>query len=253
MTPLVEIRNLDFSYRRKSKFIPVLHQISLTIEEGSTLALVGESGSGKTTLAKLLTCLYKPTSGEILYQGTPLLHPRKEIQMVFQDPYSSLNPRMRVRDILLEPLEVTHYEKNHKERINELLSLVALDPTYENRYPFELSGGQRQRIAIARALATNPHFLILDEPTSALDICTGAQILHLLKELQISLNLTYLLITHNMGILKRFAKEVAILQKGHLLEIGSATEIVQNPRHPYTQMLFRHIPSFKDPLEETHL
>ncbi len=227
--------------------------VSLEIAQGRTLALVGESGCGKTTLGKALLQLIPPTAGSVQFAGHELIglksgelrEQRAAMQMVFQDPYASLNPKMRVAEILQEGMEALSVSNNNDERqrrIDELLDQVGLAQAAKWRYPHEFSGGQRQRIAIARALAVNPKLLICDEPTSALDVSVQAQILNLLKSLQQELNLSYLFISHNLAVVEYIAHEVCVMYLGRIVERGMAGEVMHTPRHPYTQALLSAVP-----------
>lgn len=232
--------SLDFSLSKKKSFRAV-RNVTLDIETGKTLALVGESGSGKSSLAKMLIGIHHPSFGTI----TTKLQPH-ERQYIFQDPYSSLNPRMRVGKIIAEPMLIKRcYDKN---RVLELLHLVGLPPDSFNKYPHEFSGGERQRIAIARSLSLHPKLLILDEPTSALDVSIRAQILSLLAKLQTELGLTYLFISHDLSLVKQIADKVAVMYRGEIVEYGSATELFHNPKHPYTQALLASIPRLQHSL-----
>ncbi len=226
--------------------------VSFTIRKGETLALVGESGCGKSTLARLLVGLYPLTRGQITFDGESLnrmqqsggLAMRKRLQMIFQDPYASLNPRWRVGRIIAEPM-LAHTDltpAQRAERVNELLSQVGLHPTDSNRYPHQFSGGQRQRISIARALAVNPEFLVCDEPTSALDVSVQAQVLNIMKDLQRRLGLTYLFISHNLAVVHHMADRVGVMYLGRIVEIADRDELFKHPKHPYTRMLLAAIP-----------
>lgn len=232
----------------------VVDKVSFGISKGSTLALVGESGSGKTTVGLMLLDLLKPTSGEILYEDkaySTRTKPerralRKEIQVVFQDPYSSLNARMNVREILTEGMIIHRIGANAKEREEravELLKQVSMPPDALDRYPHEFSGGQRQRIAIARALSVEPKFLVLDEPTSALDVSVQSQVLNLLCRLQQDRNLTYLFISHNLDVVSYIAQNVAVMEGGKIVEMGPVEQIFTEPQHPYTRKLLQAIPT----------
>ncbi|MBJ3778799.1 ABC transporter ATP-binding protein [Acuticoccus mangrovi] len=224
--------------------------VSFRIERGTTFALVGESGCGKSTVAQAVAGLHKPTRGAILFEGIDRDLPRPdgsrpELQMIFQDPFASLNPRWRVRDIIAEPLRVHRLTRSRAETraaVAELLEQVRLSPADGEKYPHEFSGGQRQRISIARALANKPKFLVCDEPTSALDVSVQAQILNLMKRLQRELGLTYLLISHNLAVIYHMADELGVMYLGRLVETGPAREIFNRPRHPYTQLLLDTIP-----------
>jgi len=226
--------------------------ITLEVSAGETLGLVGESGSGKTTLGRLLLRLIEPTSGRVFFDGHDLAtlsrkqlrNLRREMQPVFQDPYSSLNPRMRVRATVAEGIEIHKLARGREKeaRIRELLEMVGMDADALDRYPHEFSGGQRQRIGIARALAVNPRFLVLDEPVSALDVSIQAQIINLLQDLQEHLRLTYFFIAHDLRVVKHISQRVAIMYLGKIVELASRDEIYSNPRHPYTRALLSAIP-----------
>jgi oligopeptide/dipeptide ABC transporter ATP-binding protein len=251
--PLVEIKDLK-------KYFPVPHKqvvravdgVSFTINRGETLGLVGESGCGKTTVGRCILRLIEPTSGEIRFDGRDLLKLdrgemraiRRRMQIIFQDPYSSLNPRMKVGSIIAEPLEIHRVgdRRGRKDRVAELLRVVGLDPDYANRYPHQFSGGQRQRIGIARALALNPDFIVADEPVSALDVSVQAQVVNLMQDLQERFGLTYLFISHGLAVVKHISTRVGVMYLGKLVEIAPAEEIYANPLHPYTQALLRAIP-----------
>jgi oligopeptide transport system ATP-binding protein len=226
--------------------------ISFEISAGETLGLVGESGSGKSTTGYCVLQLLKPTSGSIRFEGTELTtlgredmrRMRREMQIVFQDPYSSLDPRMTVGDIVGEPLVVHGIgtRRDRSVRIRELLDVVGFDPGYTNRYPHEFSGGQRQRIGIARALALSPKLIVCDEPVSALDVSIQAQILNLLKDLQRDFGLTYLFIAHDLAVVRAMSDRIAVMNKGELVEIGPAEEVYTNPKHDYTKALLSAVP-----------
>ncbi len=252
---LVDVRDLKEYFTVKAGMLnkmqlKAVDGVSFTIDEGETLGLVGESGCGKTTVGRTLLHLYKPTAGEVYFDGVRVTEKnigdfRKDMQIVFQDPYSSLHPRMKVGTIISEPLLVSGIYKTKaecRERVCELLEMVGLDRTYIDRYPHEFSGGQRQRIVIARALATNPDLLICDEPVSALDVSVRAQVLNLLEELQDRLHLTYLFISHDLSVVEHICDRVAIMYLGQLMEIGTVDQIYDNPQHPYTQALLSAIP-----------
>jgi oligopeptide transport system ATP-binding protein len=226
--------------------------VTLEIHAGETLGLVGESGSGKSTLGRLLLRLLEPTAGQVFFDGRDLAalsrkqlrHLRREMQLVFQDPYSSLNPRMRVRAIVAEGIEIHKLARGREkeQRIRQLLEMVGMGADALDRYPHEFSGGQRQRIGIARALAVNPRFLVLDEPVSALDVSIQAQIINLLQDLQEQLSLTYFFIAHDLRVVKHISQRVAIMYLGKIVELASRDEIYSNPRHPYTRALLSAIP-----------
>ena len=248
MAPLLTAANLTKTYGQTT----VVDDVSLTIHRGETLGLVGESGSGKSTVARMLLRLIEPTSGSVHFDGADVLaaNPaqlralRRRMQIVFQDPYGALNPRMRVREIVAEPFLIHGgYSREHiRTRVHELLEEVGLDRDTEARYPHEFSGGQRQRINIARALALKPGFLALDEPVSALDVSVGAQVINLLRDLQRTHGLTYLFISHSMPLVRYLCDRVAVMQRGRLVEIGDALEVCDHPREPYTQALIAATP-----------
>ena len=254
--PLVEIRGLtklypiDTGWLGKGRsWLSALEDVDLSVSRGEVLALVGESGSGKSTLARLLIKLIEPTRGEIRYEGQNIFglsrqqvrRLRRKVQIVFQDPYSSLNPRHTVRQIVGEGIKGLAAPARER-RIRELLDLVELSPNIVDRYPHEFSGGQRQRICIARALAVKPEFLILDEPVSALDVSVQSKILNLLGDLRDTLHLTYVLISHDLGVVRHIADRVAVLYLGHLVETAPKDLLFNNPRHPYTQALLSAVP-----------
>ena len=233
----LEDLSLSFSKATGGKIRAVRH-VSLEIRQGETLALVGESGSGKSTLAKMVIGIHTPGQGQIVTKLKP-----REKQYVFQDPYSSLNPRMKVGEIIAEPMLINRvFDRN---KIDTLLDLVGLPRTSFNKYPHEFSGGERQRIAIARALSLNPKLLILDEPTSALDVSIQSQILKLLEQLQDELGLTYLFISHDLAVVKRLANRVAVMYLGEIVEIRESNALFQDPKHPYTQALLASIPTLQ--------
>jgi len=233
--------------------------LNFFIRRGETLGLVGESGCGKTTTGRAILQLYRPTAGEVYFQGQdlcklkgePLRHMRRKMQMIFQDPYASLNPRMTVGDIVGEPLEVHNILKGKelRNRVMELLEVVGLNRYFVNRYPHEFSGGQRQRIGVARALAVNPDFIVCDEPISALDVSIQAQIINLLEELQDQFGLTYLFIAHDLSVVKHISSRVAVMYLGKIVELTTRAQLYENPLHPYTQALLSAVP-IPDPVAE---
>ncbi|MEM1950392.1 MAG: ABC transporter ATP-binding protein, partial [Candidatus Caldarchaeum sp.] len=239
-------------FKRKTASVFAVDDISFSISRGETLGLVGESGSGKTTTGKLLLKLIQPTKGLIVFDGTDITHLpekllkdfRKRTGVVFQDPFSSLDPRMRVRDIIAEPLEIHRWgSKNDINlRVKELLELVGLSSADASRYPHQFSGGQRQRIAIARAIALEPDFIVADEPVSALDVSVQAKIVNLFVKIKKEMKVAYLFISHDLAVVRHLADNVAIMYAGKIMEYGSSDEIFNNPRHPYTRALLSVIP-----------
>lgn len=254
--PLLEVKGLKeyFDINMgffRTKPLKAVDDVSFTINKGETLGLVGESGCGKTTVGRTILQLYKPTAGEIIYDGKPvktkadLQKFRTKATMVFQDPYSSLNPRMTVSDIVGEPLDVHHLyssKKEREERILELLGYVGLNSEHASRYAHEFSGGQRQRIGVARALALDPKLVVCDEPVSALDVSIQAQILNLMRELQRKYQLTYIFISHNLSVVKHICDRIAVMYLGNIVEIAPKKELFDNPLHPYTKALLGAIP-----------
>jgi ABC-type oligopeptide transport system ATPase subunit len=257
---LLQVRDLrkefpvksGFLFERVSHTVKAVDGISFDIAEGRTLGLVGESGSGKSTTGYCVLQLLKPTSGSIRFQGKDLTklgreeirRMRREMQIVFQDPYSSLDPRMTVGDIVAEPLEVhgVGSRRDRRARVRELLDVVGFNPDYLNRYPHEFSGGQRQRVGVARALALNPSLIVCDEPVSALDVSIQAQILNLLKDLQRDFGLTYLFISHDLAVVRSVSDEIAVMKDGKILETGPADDVYERPQHEYTQALLTAVP-----------
>lgn len=241
--------------------LKAVDDVSFDISRGETLGLVGESGCGKTTVGRTILQLYKPTSGKIIFNGEEIrdkksiTNMRKKAQMVFQDPYSSLNPRMTVGDIIGEPLDVHKLCSSHKERqerIKELMDTVGLSSEHATRYAHEFSGGQRQRIGIARALAVNPDFIVCDEPVSALDVSIQAQIINMFDELQDKMGLTYLFIAHDLLVVKHISDRIAVMYLGRLIELASADEIYNHPVHPYTVSLISAVPIPDPEYARTH-
>lgn len=255
-SPLIEARNLSKSFAigggflAKKKVVRAVEDVSLQIQRGETFGLVGESGCGKSTIGRTLLRLYEPTGGQIFFEGSDItkvnMRPyRKKMQIVFQDPYASLDPRMTVGDIVGEPLDIYHaYESKaeRREKILELLNLVGLNSEHMNRYPHEFSGGQRQRVSIARSMALRPDFMVCDEPISALDVSIQAQVINMLMELQQKLNMTYLFIAHDLNVVRHISKRVGVMYLGSLVEVCDANELYKNPLHPYTQALLSAIP-----------
>ncbi|MFX1679695.1 ATP-binding cassette domain-containing protein [Mitsuaria sp. CC2] len=263
---LVEVRDLAKTFdvsapwlnrvieRKSRQFVHAVDGVSFSIEKGKTLALVGESGCGKSTVARLLVGLYAPTHGEVRFddadiattlKGPAALALRRRMQMIFQDPYASLNPRWKVQDIVAEPLRehgLVRDAQALKQRVGELLNSVGLAPADAEKFPHQFSGGQRQRISIARALATEPEFLVCDEPTSALDVSVQAQVLNIMKDLQRKQGLTYLFISHNLAVVRHVADQVGVMYLGRLVEQADKRALFATPRHPYTRMLLDAIP-----------
>ena len=253
---LVEVKDLKEYFNINtgvftSKPLKAVDGVSFTIRQGETLGLVGESGCGKTTVGRTLLHLYKPTAGEIWFDGKQIvtkkdiLEYRKKTAMVFQDPYSSLNPRMTVSDIIAEPLDVHKMYQNKKERqerILELMAKVGLNSEHANRYAHEFSGGQRQRIGIARALSMNPEFVVCDEPVSALDVSIQAQVINMFDELQEQMGLTYLFIAHDLLVVRHISDRIAVMYLGKMVELADAKEIYDHPLHPYTKSLMSAVP-----------
>lgn len=250
---LVEVKGLKCYFGSSSKqVVKAVDDISFEIFEGETFGLVGESGSGKSTTGRSILRLNDATDGQILFDGKEiptktkdLKDFRKQAQMIFQDPYASLNGRMKVRDIIAEGMDIHGIVKSRAERdakVNELLKMVGLNPEHANRYPHEFSGGQRQRIGIARALAVNPRFIVCDEPISALDVSIQAQIVNLLKQLQKEQQLTYLFIAHDLSMVKYISDQIAVMYQGKIVELGTADAVYHQPFHPYTKSLLSAIP-----------
>lgn len=259
MEAILEVKNLKKHFPilkglllREVGKVKAVDGISFSVNKGETLGLVGESGCGKSTLGRALIRLYEPTSGEVQFRGKNWLQvkgadlraQRKDMQMIFQDPFSSLDPRMTVGQILSEPYEIHGilYGEERKARVKELIELVGLKASHINRYPHEFSGGQKQRICIARALALDPSLIIADEPVSALDVSIQAQILNLMKDLQKKFNLTYVFISHDLSVIEHLCDRIAVMYLGKIVEIATREELFKNPKHPYTQALIAAIP-----------
>lgn len=258
--PLLEVSNLALSFNSKSAFfsrknnvVKAVNNVSFQVNQGEVFGIVGESGSGKSTIARLITRLYQADQGHILFQGKPVTGKmtkpalqkfRRKCQMIFQDPYSSINPRLRVRDIIAEPILL--YGLNDKQgayrRVDELLGYLGMEPSSALKYPHEFSGGQRQRISIARALATEPQLLICDEPTSALDVSIQAQILNILKDLQSQLGLTMIFISHDLPVIRQMCNHVAVMKQGEIVEVSASEQLFKQPQHPYSQSLLSLMP-----------
>ncbi len=259
MTILYEAKNVSKQFTVGSRFsaqgkliVKAVDNVSLAINAGETLGLVGESGCGKSTLGRCMTRLYEISDGHLIFDGDDIskksirqLRPlRAKLQMVFQDPSASLNPRRRIRDLIAEPLRI-HTQQNEAEisdRVSELLGLVGLSPDHATRFQHEFSGGQRQRIGIARAIAVNPKLIVLDEPVSALDVSVQAQIVNLLADLQEKLNLTYVFIAHDLSVVRQVSTRIAVMYLGSIVEIGNADDVFSKPAHPYTQALISAVP-----------
>ncbi len=258
---LLEVRGLKMYFpvtsgilfQRAVAYIKAVDDISFTVRRGETLGLVGESGCGKTTTGRCILRLYKPTEGEILFDGVDVAQARtgqmramrRQMQIIFQDPYSSLNPRMTAGNIIGEPLAVhglVNNKREYRERVAELLTNVGLNPYMADRFPHEFSGGQRQRIGVARALSVDPAFIVCDEPVSALDVSIQAQIINLLEDLQERYNLTYLFIAHDLSVVRHISDRVAVMYLGKLVEIADRNAIYENPQHPYTRALLSAVP-----------
>lgn len=254
--------NRGFIFRSQVGKVQAVNNVSFTIRKGETLGLVGESGCGKSTLGRTIIQLYPATAGKVFYQsvelnkvkGKELRKIRRNMQIIFQDPFSSLNPRMSVGRIIREPLDIHNIAtmKERMERVKELLVLVGLNPSFVGRYPHEFSGGQRQRIGIARALALEPEFIVCDEPISALDVSIQAQVVNLLRELQQMLNLTYLFIAHDLSMVKYISDRIAVMYLGQIVELATRDDLFANPLHPYTKALFSAVP-IPNPVRERNL
>ncbi len=258
---LIDVKNLQMYFpvssgmlfQRTTAYVKAVDDVSFTVKRGETLGLVGESGCGKTTTGRCILQLYKPTAGQVLFNGQDLTAMnskqmrgmRREMQVIFQDPYSSLNPRMTAGNIIGEPLVVhglVNSKDEYREKVAELLVNVGLNPYMADRFPHEFSGGQRQRIGVARALSVNPSFIVCDEPVSALDVSIQAQLINLLEELQEQLNLTYLFIAHDLSVVRHISDRVGVMYLGHMVELAERNEIYRNPIHPYTRALLSAVP-----------
>ena len=249
---ILSVRDLQTHFYGEEGVVKAVDGVSFDLKRGETLGIVGESGSGKSTLGRLVLRLIEPTSGNVRFEGRDLLAAghgemrrlRRDMQIIFQDPFGSLDPRMNVEDIISEPL-VIHEALGvtaRRSRVSELLGAVGLDPSVLPRFPHEFSGGQRQRIGIARALALRPKFIVADEPVSALDVSVGAQIVNLLAQLQREFGLTYLFISHSMPVVRYLATRIAVMYRGRLVEVGDARQITEQPQHPYTRSLVEATP-----------
>ena len=255
MTNLLDVEHLKQYFPIRTGFakttpLKAVDDISVSIRHGETLGLVGESGCGKTTVGRSVLRLYEPTGGKVFFEGTEITRSnikalRKQMQMVFQDPYSSLNPRMTVEDIIGEPLDVHHLysgSKERREKILNLMELVGLNAEHATRYAHEFSGGQRQRIGIARALAVNPKFIVCDEPVSALDVSIQAQVINMFEELQEKLGVAYLFIAHDLLVVRHISNRIAVMYLGHMVELADSDELMDHPIHPYTESLLSAVP-----------
>lgn len=263
--PLLQVENLvkhfpifrGTLFRRQTGVVHAVDGVTFSIQKGETLGLVGESGCGKSTTGRAILQLIKPSRGKVLFEGTDITRYdekqlralRRRMQMIFQDPYASLNPRMMVGEIVGEPMTIhhTHSGKDFDERVTSLFELVGLNPAFRNRYPHQFSGGQRQRIGVARALALSPSFIVCDEPISSLDVSIQAQVVNLLEDLQDSLGLTYLFIAHDLSMVRHISDRVAVMYLGIITELAQRDELYSNPLHPYTQALISSVP-IPDPI-----
>jgi peptide/nickel transport system ATP-binding protein/oligopeptide transport system ATP-binding protein len=262
-SPILEVKDLQMWFPVKSRgiihrtvgHVKAVDGVTFSIRAGEALGLVGESGSGKSTTGRLITRLYEPTGGEIIFEGRDIAKAkprelrsfRRDIQMIFQDPYTSLNPRQTVGEIVGTPLEIHKLvpKSGRLKRVQEILELVGLNPEHYNRYPHEFSGGQRQRIGIARALTMQPKLLVADEPVSALDVSIQAQVINLLKDLQREMNIAFLFIAHDLAVVRHFCPEIAVMYRGKIVEIADREQIYNNPQHPYTKALLSAVPDIR--------
>ena len=265
MAILIEAKGLSKHYpsRHGGRVAKAVNKVDLTVEEGETLGIVGESGCGKSTLARLLLRLVEATAGDVIFQGESLFsldraamrRRRRDIQIVFQDPYASLDPRMNVAEIIAEPLDIHGIgsRPSRRDKVRALLELVGLDPAAASRYPHEFSGGQRQRIGIARAIALEPKLVVLDEPVSALDVSIQAQILNLLDDLKARLKLSYIFISHDLSVVQHVSDRVAVMYLGRIVEEGPAEAVLGTPLHPYTQALISAVPEIDPQLRQPRI
>lgn len=252
MNTILEVKHLKKYFETKAGLLHAVDDVSFSVEKGETLGVVGESGCGKSTLGRTIQHLLDATDGAILFKGRDVTHLSKretrdfmkEVQMIFQDPYSSLNPRMTVKQIIMEPLLIDGMKKKEAEaKVREMMETVGLDTRFENAYPNELDGGRRQRIGIARALILKPDFIICDEPVSALDVSIQAQILNLMQDLQEQLGLTYIFVTHDLSVVKHISDKIAVMYLGNLVEYSETEDLFANPAHPYTRALLASVPT----------
>lgn len=252
MNTILEVKHLKKYFETKAGLLHAVDDVSFSVEKGETLGVVGESGCGKSTLGRTIQHLLDATDGTILFKGRDVTHLSKwetrdfmkEVQMIFQDPYSSLNPRMTVKQIIMEPLLIDGMKKKEAEaKVREMMETVGLDTRFENAYPNELDGGRRQRIGIARALILKPDFIICDEPVSALDVSIQAQILNLMQDLQEQLGLTYIFVTHDLSVVKHISNKIAVMYLGNLVEYSETEDLFANPAHPYTRALLASVPT----------
>lgn len=252
MNTILEVKHLKKYFETKAGLLHAVDDVSFSVEKGETLGVVGESGCGKSTLGRTIQHLLDATDGAILFKGRDVTHLSKretrdfmkEVQMIFQDPYSSLNPRMTVKQIIMEPLLIDGMKKKEAEaKVRKMMETVGLDARFENAYPNELDGGRRQRIGIARALILKPDFIICDEPVSALDVSIQAQILNLMQDLQEQLGLTYIFVTHDLSVVKHISNKIAVMYLGNLVEYSETEDLFANPAHPYTRALLASVPT----------